>query len=96
MQPAVRLAFEFLMLTAARSEEVRGARWDEIDLPTLVCTIPPKRMNSKREYRVPLSGRPVETLTAARALGDTRSLLVLPSRGGKPVSITRLPRMLRT
>ena len=82
------------MLTAARSGEVRGARWDEIDLAARMWTIPATRMKSKREHRVPLCGRAVEILKAARALGNGRSLLLFPSRGGKPISITRLPKML--
>ena len=92
--PPVKLAFEFLVLTAARSGEVRGARWAEIDLPARVWTVPARRMKSKREHRIPLCGRAVEILEAARALGDGRSPLVFPSQGGKPISITRLPRML--
>ena len=92
---AVKLAFEFLVLTAARSGEVRGARWAEIDKSARVWTIPATRMKAKREHRVPLSGRAVEILKAARKLSDGRSRLVFPSRGGKPISITRLPRMLQ-
>ena len=92
--PPVKLAFEFLVLTAARSGEVRGARWAEIDLPARVWTVPAKRMKSKREHRIPLSGCAMEILDAARKLSDGRSLLVFPSQGGKPISITRLPRML--
>ena len=90
----VKLAFEFLVLTAARSGEVRGARWDEIDLSARVWTIPVRRMKSKREHRIPLCGRAMEILEAARKLGDGRCPLVFPSRGGKPISITRLPRLL--
>ena len=90
----VKLAFEFLVLTAARSGEVRGARWAEIDRKARVWTIPATRMKAKREHRVPLSGRAVEILGAARKLGDGRCRLVFPSRGDKPISITRLPRML--
>ena len=92
---AVKLAFEFLVLTAARSGEVRGARWTEINKSARVWTIPATRMKAKREHRVPLSGRAVEILKAARKLGDGRSRLVFPSRGDKPISITRLPRMLQ-
>ena len=92
--PAVKLGFEFLVLTASRSGEVRGAQWAEIDLPAGVWTIPATRMKSKREHRVPLSGRAVEILRAARALGDGRSRYVFASRGGKPFSITRLPRLM--
>ncbi|MCY4624881.1 MAG: site-specific integrase, partial [Chloroflexi bacterium] len=93
-QPAVKLAFEFLVLTAARSGEVRGAQWDEINLPARGWTIPAGRMKSKREHQVPLSGRAMEILKAARELGDGRGPLVFPSQGGKPISITRMPRML--
>ena len=92
---AVKLAFEFLVLTAARSGEVRGARWSEINRTARVWTIPATRMKAKREHRVPLSGRAVEILKAARKLSDGHSRLVFPSRGGKPISITRLPRMLQ-
>jgi integrase len=49
------LALEFLILTAARSGEVRGARWSEIDLSAKVWTVPAKRMKGGREHRVPLS-----------------------------------------
>ena len=93
--PAVKLAFEFLVLTAARSGEVRGAQWAEIDLPAGVWTIPATRMKSKREHRVPLCGRAAEILEAARTLGDGRSPFVFASQGGKPFSITRLPRLLQ-
>ena len=92
--PAVKLGFEFLVLTAARSGEVRGARWTEIDLPAGVWTIPATRMKSKREHRVPLCGRAVEILRAARTLGDGRSPFVFASQGGRPFSITRLPRLM--
>ena len=90
----VKLTFEFLVLTAARSGEVRGARWTEIDLPGRVWTIPATRMKSKREHRVPLSGRAMEVLQAARKLGGGRRRLVFPSREDRPISITRLGRML--
>ena len=91
---AVKLTFEFLVLTAARSGEVRGARWTEVDLKARVWTIPATRMKSKREHRVPLSGRALEILQAARKLGDGRRQLVFASRGDNPISVTRLARML--
>ena len=47
----VKLAFEFLVLTAARSGEVRGAQWAEIDLAERLWTIPAKRMKTNREHR---------------------------------------------
>jgi integrase len=48
-------ALEFTILTAARTGEVLGARWGEIDLDAAVWTVPPDRMKSAREHRVPLS-----------------------------------------
>ena len=55
-------ALEFLILTAARSGEVYGARWPEIDLDARVWTIPPERMKAGRQHRVPLSERAVAIL----------------------------------
>ena len=69
-KPAVKLAFEFLVLTAARSGEVRFAAWDEIDTTDHVWAIPATRMKMKRDHRVPLCGRAMEVLDAARALGN--------------------------
>ena len=80
--PAVKLAFEFLVLTAARSGEVRGARWAEIDTADHVWTVPATRTKAKREHRVPLSGRALEILDAARTLDDGNPL-VFPSVRGK-------------
>jgi integrase len=57
-------AFEFLILTAARTSEVLGATWDEFDLKASMWTIPAQRMKSAREHRVPLSDRAVEILKA--------------------------------
>ena len=60
-QFAVRLAFEFLVLTAARSGEVRHATWDEIDTGgARVDRAGSARMKAKREHRVPLCGRALE------------------------------------
>ena len=55
MQGVAARALEFAILTAARSGEVLGARWDEIDIQTKVWTVPPERMKGGREHRVPLS-----------------------------------------
>ncbi|MBT3550263.1 MAG: integrase arm-type DNA-binding domain-containing protein, partial [Rhodospirillaceae bacterium] len=53
---------EFLILTAARTGEVIGARWSEVDMAKMVWTIPADRMKAKREHRVPLSDRSIEIL----------------------------------
>ncbi len=72
-------ALEFLILTACRSGEVRGAEWREFDLDKAVWTIPAARMKAKREHRVPLTPRMRAIVDEARqqASGD----LVFPSPG---------------
>ena len=57
-----RLAVEFLVITAVRSGEVCGAKWEEIDRDAAVWVIPSKRMKIKCEHRVPLSPRAIEVL----------------------------------
>jgi integrase len=54
------LAFEFMLLTATRTGEVVGARWDEFDLQHAVWTIPAERMKSGRQHRIPLAPRAIE------------------------------------
>ena len=93
-QPAVRLAFEFLVLTAARSGEVRLATWDEIDTAGAVWTVPAARMKAKREHRVPLCGRALEVLDAARTLGGGNRL-VFPMRSGRSIASSTFPKMLQ-
>ena len=90
-----KLAFEFLVLTAARWGEVRGARWDEVDTQAHVWTIPAGRMKAKREHRVPLPGRAVELLDAAGLLVDSPGPLVFPGRDRAPLSEKRLRRLLQ-
>jgi integrase len=63
-----RLAFEFLILTAARTSEVVGARWEEIDEEARTWTIPGMRIKAGREHRVPLSARCLEILEGAKRL----------------------------
>ena len=92
-QPAVKLAFEFLVLTAARSGEVRGTKWAEIDTTGRVWTLSARRMKAKREHRVPLCGRAMESLNAARALNDGNPL-VFPMRSGRQISASTLLKML--
>ena len=92
--PAIKLAFELLVLTAARSAEIRLATWDEMDVVGGVWTVPATRMKAKRENRVPLCGRAVEVLESARTLGDGGGL-VFPMRSGKPTADSTLPMVLR-
>ena len=92
--PTTILAFEFLVLTACRSGEVRGARWDEINLDAATWTIPATRMKTSRQHRVPLPTRAVEVLEEAKRFRD-RSGLVFPSPTGRELSDATLPKLLR-
>ena len=82
--PATRLAFQFLILTAARSGEVRGATWAEIDGDT--WTIPAARMKTGAEHRVPLSIQAQQVLREAREKLGTKEGLIFPGAGGKMLS----------
>jgi integrase len=67
MRGTAPLALEFMLLTAARTGEVVGARWDEIDMTANVWTVPAERMKAGREHRVPLCSRAVEILRVMKA-----------------------------
>ena len=87
-------AFELLVLTAARSGEVRLATWDEMDLGAGVWTIPAARMKAKRDHRVPLSGRAGAILHDARRRSDGTGL-VFRSPRGKPLSDMTLSKLIK-
>jgi integrase len=74
-------AFEFLILTAARSGEVLGAKWDEIDLAAKVWTIPAERMKAGREHRIPLSARAATIIQ--EMLAGRQCDFVFPDPSGK-------------
>ena len=75
------LALEFTILTAARTGEVIGAKWDEVDFEKAVWTIPASRMKAGKEHRVPLSPRAVAILKQTKEL---RKEWLFPAvRGGK-------------
>ena len=90
-----RLAFEFLVLTAARWSEVRWAEWAEIDRNSGVWTVPARRMKANRQHRVPLCGRALEILEAARRLGAEAGPLVFTGGQGKPLDDKQLRWLLR-
>ena len=91
---SAKLAFEFLVLTADRSGEVRLARWEEIDLDAAEWRLPAVRLNANREHTVPLSRGAVEILNEAAASRDD-SDLVHPSARGKPLSDKTLSKPLK-
>ena len=87
-------ALEFAALTATRSQEVRGALWDEIDLDKALWVIPGARMKMGKEHRVPLSACAVAMLEALPRLRD--NLLVFPAaRGGQLSDMTLSATMKR-
>jgi integrase len=92
---STKLAFEFLVLTAARSGEVRGATWAEMDLSKAAWTIPGTRMKAKRPHRVPMSPRAIDLLRQAEALGDGSGLVFLGTKKGRPLFDMTLSKLLR-
>ncbi len=79
---STRLAFEFLVLTATRTDEVILAKWPEIDFEEKVWTIPANRMKTGKKYRIPLSTRCIEILARAQKL-YAGGLFVFPGRSEK-------------
>ena len=94
---ASRLCLRFLVLTAVRSAEARGARWSEIEEADAAWRIPGERMKSGVEHRIPLSQQALDVLDAAREIRDG-SGLVFPSplKPGHPLSWQTLLKLLRT
>lgn len=85
-------ALEFVILTAARTGEAIGARWDEIDLAAGVWTVPGERMKGGREHRVPLSARAVEILSEVPREAE---YVFLGGRAGRPLSNMAMLRLLK-
>jgi integrase len=89
-------ALEFCILTAARSGEVRGARWDEVDLGARTWIVPPERMKTGKktgkEHRVPLSNRALEILEALPREGK---LVFVGPTAGAAIGINALSDLLK-
>jgi integrase len=86
-------ALEFVILTAARSGEVRGAKWTEIDLTTKLWTVPGERMKAGKDHRVPLSGAVTKLLRALPRLEGFD--LVFPAPRGGALSDMTLTAVMR-
>lgn len=86
------LALEFTILTAARTGEVIGAKWDEVDLEKAIWTIPASRMKAGKEHRVPLSPRAVEILKSTQGL---RKEWLFPATKGGSMSGMAMSMLLR-
>ena len=89
-----KLGLELLILTAARTGEVRFMEWSEVDTEAATWTVPASRMKARREHRVPLSRRGLAILEEARSPGKG-SELVFPSRKGEPLSNMAFAMLLR-
>ena len=89
-------ALEFTILTAVRTSEAIGARWNEIDMDAGVWTIPAARMKAKRDHRVPLSDRAVEILRdIPHAKGQHDHGFVFLNGGGLPLSNMAMSELLK-
>ena len=97
--PVTRLLLEFLIVSAARSGEARGALWTEIDMDRRLWTIPGldlltgRRTKTRLPHVVPLSRRAVQILLEARRLPD--SPLVFAGARGQPLSDSTLSKLMR-
>lgn len=93
-------ALEFAVLTAARTGEVIGATWDEIDLQSATWTIPAERMKGNREHRIPLSEPAMELLEVIGGEHRREGFVFPGGRSGRPLSnmamLAVLKRMART
>lgn len=92
---SAKLALEFLILTATRSGEVRGAKWGEIDREAKVWTIPAERMKAKKPHRVPLSPRALALLDEAENLPSEAGFIFPGAVKGKPLSDVTLSKLLK-
>jgi integrase len=91
-------ALEFLIITAARTGEALGARWNEINLLDKAWTVPASRMKAHREHRVPLSARALAILQDMQTVrhGDNGDAFVFPGpKPGEPLSNMALLMLLR-
>ena len=94
---SAKLCFRFLVLTAARSGEARGAIWDEIDEAAREWRIPAGRMKGGVQHRVPLSDAALAVLEQASQLRDDSGLVFpSPARPGRPMSDMTLTKVLRS
>lgn len=96
LQTRSKLMLEILIITAARSGEVRLMEWRELDLEKGIWTLPAQRMKAKLAHRVPLSPYLIELFEGLREEADLGAVeLVFPSRNNTPVSDMTLTKWLR-
>jgi integrase len=87
-------ALMFTVLTVARSNEVLGARWREVDLTNAVWVVPRERMKSREPHAVPLSSAAVELLRALPREGGEDSFVFIGAQPGRGLSVTAMGQTL--
>ena len=93
---AAKACFRFVVLTACRGGEARGATWDEVHEDACEWRIPGARMKGGVDHRVPLSDPALAVLKTARSIDDGSGLVFpSPTRTGKPMSDMTLTKVLR-
>lgn len=93
---AAARALRLAILTALRTQEVLGARWEEVDLDAMIWTIPAERMKAKRPHQVPLAAQVIDLLREASALRVEGNPYVLPGmREKRPLSNMSMLQLLK-
>jgi integrase len=88
------LALQYTILTAARSGEALGARWEEIDFDAAVWTVPASRMKARKAHTVPLSGAALAVLDHMRSI-SLNEFVFFGQRDGAPISNMAMSMVLR-
>lgn len=88
-------ALHFLILTAARTSEVTGARWNEIDLVRKIWTVPAERMKARVEHRVPLTKEAVEVLRTLPRINGTSHVFPGARRDDSGLSNAAMDQLLK-
>lgn len=92
---ATKLAFQYLVHTACRSGEARGATWHEIDRKNARWVIPAERMKTGKEHRIPLTAQSLAILQEAEAIRRVDTDLIFPSATGKTLSDMTLSKLVK-
>ncbi|WP_150526942.1 tyrosine-type recombinase/integrase, partial [Roseibium sediminis] len=95
LRTKAKIMLEVLILTAARSAEVRLMEWSELDLQNGVWVLPAQRMKAKALHRVPLSPYLVSLFADLQSAASPDTALVFPSRKNTPISDMTLTKCLR-
>ncbi len=88
-------ALEFAILTACRSGEIFGAKWQEIDFESKVWTIPKERMKADKEHRVPLSQEAITLLKSIKSYTQPQDFIFPAPRGGGMLSDMSLTALIK-